>query len=91
MGMEDCILPWSYRVPEGSSSGQTPLRSEYDTEALKERAIAWRAEALAVASAEMRAFCLAEAEKCELRIRRSLTTPLFRVWDANGAWVPQNR
>jgi hypothetical protein len=53
-------------------------RSSYDPEALLERAARWRAEAAAASLEEVRAFCLAEADRCERRVQQSRSTPVFR-------------
>jgi hypothetical protein len=49
--------------------------SPYDPNALAARALAWRAEADASPVPAIREYCLHEAEKCELRVRRSIYTP----------------
>ena len=56
-------------------------RSPYDPGTLMERAELWRAEAAAATFEEMRAFCLAEADRCESRVHRSRSTPVFREMD----------
>jgi hypothetical protein len=53
-------------------------RSPYDPRNLLERAKQWRAEAAAATLAEMRAYCLDEADRCERRVQRSRSTPVFR-------------
>jgi hypothetical protein len=53
-------------------------RSSYDPEALLQRAALWRAEAAAASREEVRAFCLAEADRCERRVQESRSTPVFR-------------
>jgi hypothetical protein len=53
-------------------------RSSYDPEALLERAAQWRAQAAATLLEEERAFCLAEADRCERRVQLSRSTPVFR-------------
>jgi hypothetical protein len=69
--MSDC--------PRSDPNGTTQKRdpSPYDTQAVEERAREWRAEAAMTTSATMRAFCLAQAEECERRVRLSLSTPIF--------------
>jgi hypothetical protein len=47
----------------------------YEPERLLARAREWRAEAALATMPEMRAFCLHEAGRCELVVRRSLETP----------------
>jgi hypothetical protein len=56
--------------------------SPYDPSVLLKRAALWRAEAAAASLEEVRAFCLAEADQCERRVRRSQSTPVLR--DAIG-------
>jgi hypothetical protein len=47
----------------------------YDLERITERARAWRREGDVARLAEMRAFCLEEARRCDEIVRRSLETP----------------
>jgi hypothetical protein len=47
----------------------------YAPERLLSRAKEWRAEAAVATIPEMRAFCLDEAGRCELAVRRSWETP----------------
>jgi len=54
------------------------IRNSYDPQALLERAAQWRAQALVASQEEERAYCLAEAEKCERRVQLSQSTPVFR-------------
>jgi len=60
--------------------------SPYDTVALKERADQWRVEAAKVTTEAMRVFCLNEAERCERRLQRSLSTPVIRDWVTAEPW-----
>jgi len=53
-------------------------RGEYDPDALKERAQQWRDEAALATSGGMRTLCLSEANKYDLRLQKSLSTPVFR-------------
>jgi hypothetical protein len=69
--MPDCSLDESRQLTK------TTFRSEYDTEALAERVHQWREEARAAATEQMRAFCLMEARKYELRLRQSFSTPVI--------------
>jgi hypothetical protein len=50
-------------------------QSLYDLEKIIARARAWRREGNAAPLAEMRAFCLEEARRCDEIVRRSLETP----------------
>jgi hypothetical protein len=52
--------------------------SPYDLVVLTERAQLWRAEADAATLAEMRSFCLSEADRCERRVEVSRSTPVLR-------------
>ncbi|MDR3533635.1 MAG: hypothetical protein P4L90_24125 [Rhodopila sp.] len=52
-------------------------RTNYDPEALKQKAELWRLEAAAATMEAVRAFCLDEAAKCEQRAQRSLSTPVL--------------
>jgi hypothetical protein len=63
-----------FRIDMGGASS----RSLYDTQALKEYADRRRMEATAAISEERRAFYLEEAEKCERRLRQSLSTPVIQ-------------
>jgi hypothetical protein len=54
------------------------MKSQYDPEALKERARQWLDEAQRATSQAIREVCLAEAEKYTRRLRQSLSTPVFR-------------
>jgi hypothetical protein len=70
-------------MPDSGNALEKPLseavsRSSYDPETLLQRAVEWRARAAAAALEEERAFCLAEAEKCERRVQLSRSTPVFR-------------
>jgi hypothetical protein len=52
--------------------------SPYDPDTLLERAKQWRAEAAVATLEEVRLFCLTEADRCERRVHRSQSTPVFR-------------
>ncbi len=55
----------------------------YELRRVVERARAWRHEGDVACLAEMRAFCLEEARRCDEIVRRSLETPaLFN----GGGW-----
>jgi hypothetical protein len=51
------------------------LKSFYEPERLLARAREWRIEAEIAETAEMRAFCLNEAHRCERVVQQSLETP----------------
>jgi hypothetical protein len=71
------LMPNSIDVSE-KPRYEVMSRNSYDPEALLERAAQWRARAAATVGEEERAFCLAEAEKCERRVQLSRSTPVFR-------------
>jgi hypothetical protein len=50
----------------------------YDLDILLHKAALWRSEAAMAMLDEVRAFCLAEADRCERRVQQSRSTPLFR-------------
>jgi hypothetical protein len=59
--------------------------SEFDTQALEQRADQWRVEAARASSEDMRMFCIREAEACERRLRQSFDTPVIRVRGQDSA------
>jgi hypothetical protein len=62
--------------------------SEFDTEALQQRADQWRVEAAQASSEDMRMFCIREAERCERRLQRSFDTPVLIMFSRPGHLVP---
>jgi hypothetical protein len=64
--------------PDDTQPTEPVSASQYDIHALAARAVEWRAEAARVTSKAMRRVCLKEAERCEQRIRQSLSTPVLR-------------
>jgi hypothetical protein len=65
-----------------------PEFSEFDTQALQQRADQWRIEAAQASSADMRVFCISEAENCERRLQRSFDTPVLIMFSRPAHLVP---
>ena len=59
---------------------RSSVGSEFDTDALSQRAFLWRIEAVRAPAGPMRNYCLNEAKKCERRLRRSFETPIISGW-----------
>ena len=53
-------------------------QSSYDPTSMLKRAARWREAAAATPVEEDRAFCLAEADRCERRVHLSRFTPVLR-------------
>jgi DNA-binding IclR family transcriptional regulator len=64
--------------PSGTSRRKCMNPIQFDLDVLRNRAEQWRCEAALVTLEGERAFCLAQAEECEQRVRQSLTVSALR-------------